>query len=52
MTGPKIRCLHCHEEVPQPFFVVKHFGYITHEFAFCNEEHANEYYLEKLRRSE
>lgn len=46
-----IHCEHCKAEVPQPFYVAKHFGHMTRQLPFCNEEHANEYYLEHLRRA-
>jgi hypothetical protein len=42
-------CAHCKQVVPQPFYVVRHFGTITMQFPFCNEECANEYYMERLR---
>lgn len=46
-----IHCEHCKAEVPQPFYVAKHFGHMTRQLPFCNEDHANEYYLEHLRRA-
>lgn len=49
---PPVRCEHCKQEVPQPFYVVKHFGTVTHQFPFCNQDHANEFYLARLRREE
>jgi hypothetical protein len=48
---PPITCTHCRQVVPQPFWVVKHFGRVTSQLPFCSEEHANEYYLERLRES-
>jgi hypothetical protein len=46
---PPICCMYCNKEVPQPFWVVKHVGRMTQQFVFCDEEHANEWYLERLR---
>jgi hypothetical protein len=48
---PDIHCMHCNQVVPQPFYVVRHFGHMTRQLPFCNEQHANEYYLERLRES-
>ncbi len=46
-----VQCNHCHQVVPQPFFVVKHFGRMTSQFAFCDEKCANAFYLDRLRKS-
>ena len=48
---PLLRCQYCGAELPQPFFVTKHHGRHTMQYAFCDEQHANEFYLEHLRRS-
>jgi hypothetical protein len=42
---------HCRKVVPQPFYVVKHFGRMTSQLPFCNETCANEFYLNRLRES-
>jgi len=47
---PDVLCEHCRQVVPQPFYVVKHFGRMTQQLPFCNQEHANVYYLEHLRK--
>lgn len=46
---PPVHCCYCGKLVPQPFFVVKHFGHMTSQLAYCNETCANEHYLEKVR---
>lgn len=46
-----IRCMYCDKQVPQPFWVNKHFGRSTNQFPFCGEHHANLYYLKRLRDS-
>lgn len=46
-----VQCQHCLKVVPQPFYVVKHFGHMTQQLAFCNETCANEFYLNRLRES-
>ena len=48
---PDVLCEHCREPVPQPFYVVRHYGTMTRQHPFCNETCANEYYMEKLRRT-
>lgn len=48
---PPITCTHCRQVVPQPFWVVKHFGRVTSQLPFCSEAEANEHYLNKLRES-
>jgi hypothetical protein len=47
---PPVYCRQCGKEVPQPFYVVRHTGRVTQQYAFCNREHANTYYIAGLRR--
>lgn len=47
---PPIRCEHCGNKVPQPFYVEKHFGAETKQLPFCDEEHSRQYYLRMARR--
>ena len=48
--APK-KCLYCGKEHPHPFKVEKFLAGHEVVLYFCNEAHANEYYLEKLRES-
>lgn len=41
----EVRCMHCNSVVPQPFFVKKHFGRISRDLPFCNEQHSIDYYI-------
>ena len=51
MMEKPIMCQHCKAYTPKPFWVAKEFGRGTEQLAFCDESHANEYYLDKLRRA-
>lgn len=44
-----VQCEHCLQVAVHPHFVERHFGRVTIRIPFCNEEHANQYYLKKLR---
>ena len=44
-----IQCQHCLNVAEKPFIITRHFGYITHELAFCDELCADLYYLKRLR---
>ena len=46
----EICCEYCKQKVPQPFYVVKHFGRATQQFPFCDEMCSQLYYLKHLRK--
>ncbi len=48
---PAVQCSyrHCNEPTHHPFWVVKHVGRSSIQLPFCNEQHANAEYLERLR---
>lgn len=48
---PPCHCVFCGKVVPQPFYVRKFFERMEIELPFCNENHANEYYLERIRET-
>lgn len=43
----EVRCEHCQNVVPQPFYVVKHFGRMTVQLPFCDELCHELYYRKK-----
>lgn len=43
-----IMCQHCGQYTTTPLWVNKHIGKGTSQFAFCNEDHANAFYLNRL----
>jgi hypothetical protein len=46
---PPIMCHHCKQYTTTPHWVIKEIGRGTMQLAFCDADHANEYYLNKLR---
>lgn len=48
----EVRCTHCRRVVPQPFYVKKHFGLVTRDMPFCNEQHSQDYYMSQMRSQE
>lgn len=52
---PEVRCDECGIVTYEPVWVVRHVGRATVQFAFCCQDHANEYYLKRnhnIRRGE
>ncbi len=46
-----IMCQQCGQFTTTPHWEVKEVGRSTKQFAFCHQEHANDYYLAQLRGS-
>ena len=46
---PAVCCAYCGVASYEPVYVVKHFGRHTTQFAFCTQQHAEEYYVERQR---
>lgn len=46
---PAVHCAFCGKPNYEPVYVVRHFGTISLQFAFCNQDHANAYYVERLQ---
>ena len=44
-----VHCAFCGKPTNHPFYAVKYNGRSTMQLPFCNEAHANEFYLKKLR---
>ncbi|MGI1661403.1 hypothetical protein ACRDNQ_04095 [Palleronia sp. KMU-117] len=51
LFAPAVHCVYCGKATYSPHYVVKHFGRSTYQLPFCNEQHANDYYLEQLREN-
>jgi len=46
-----LKCLHCGQTPEKPFVIRRYFGtYVGNLLTFCNEDCANAYYLNNLRR--
>ena len=46
-----IMCQHCGQYTTTPHWVTKEHGRSTQQYAFCNQEHADDFYLNRLRGS-
>lgn len=44
---PAIKCDECGITTYNPVWVVRHIGHSTAQFAFCSQEHANDFYMKR-----
>lgn len=51
LFAPAVHCAHCGKPTYTPKIAVRHIGLSTAQFAFCNDDHANKFYLKRLRES-